>query len=97
MQAAVPEPSLRALVHLLSEQALLALGVPHPMLKDQPPANPQVARFYVDLLSLLKDKTEGHRTEAETREMEDLLYNLRMRVMDLQPSAPGVDPRIQGA
>ncbi|WP_243286095.1 MULTISPECIES: DUF1844 domain-containing protein [Geothrix] len=85
---------MTALMHLLAEQALLALGVPHPMMKDVPPANPAVARFYVDLLGVLKDKTEASRDDAETRQLEDLLYGLRMRLMDLKPAAgvPG-DPK----
>jgi hypothetical protein len=87
MNPAVPEASLTALTHLLTEQALLALGVPHPMMKEAPPANPAAARFYVDLLSVLKEKTEGARTEVESRELDDILYELRMRVMDLKPAA----------
>lgn len=86
MTPAVPEASLPALMHLLAEQALMAMGVPHPMMKDAPPANPAVAHFYVDLLAVLKDKTEGARTDAETRELEDLLYGLRMRALDLKPA-----------
>lgn len=66
----------------------MALGVPHPMLKEVPPANPTVARFYVDLLATLKLKSEGNRTEAETRALEDVLHQLRMRILDLEP-APG--------
>lgn len=97
MNAAVPEPSLRALVHLLSEQALMAMGVPHPQMKDLPPANPQVARFFVDLLALLKDKTEGNRNDSETREIEDMLYQLRMRALDLKPADPGGNPPVMGA
>jgi hypothetical protein len=88
MNAAVPEPSFRALVHLLSEQALLAMGVPHPHLKDVPPADPQVARFFIDLLGLLKEKTEGHRTDAESREIDEMLYHLRMKAMNLAPASP---------
>ncbi len=87
MNPAVPEASLTALMHLLTEQALLSMGVPHPMVKEVPPANPAVARFYVDLLSVLKEKTEGQRTEAETSQLDEILYQLRMRVMDLKPAA----------
>lgn len=87
MNPAVPEASLTALMHLLAEQALMALGVPHPMMKEVPPANPAAARFYVDLLSVLKEKTEGARTEAETRQLDEILYELRMRVMNLKPAA----------
>ena len=86
MNPVVPEASLTALMHLLTEQALLSMGVPHPMVKDVPPANPVVARFYVDLLNVFKDKTEGKRTEAESSQLEEILYQLRMRVMDLKPA-----------
>jgi hypothetical protein len=91
MNPAVPEASLMALMHLLTEQALMSMGVPHPMMKEVPPANPVVARFYVDLLSVLKEKTEGSRTDAETAQLDEILYQLRMRVMDLQPAveSPG--------
>ena len=92
MNPAVPEASLTALMHLLTEQALLAMGVPHPMMKEVPPANPTAARFYVDLLSVLKEKTAGTRTDAETAQLDEILYQLRMRVMDLKPAtdAPAV-------
>ena len=91
MNPAVPEASLTALMHLLAEQALLSMGVPHTMVKEVPPANPVVARFYVDLVSVLKEKTEASRTDAETAQLDEILYQLRMRVMDLKPAveSPG--------
>ncbi len=88
MQAGVPEPSFSALVQLLAEQALLALGVPHPQVPVPPPANPAAARFYVDLLAMLKEKSEGRRTDAETRELETFLHELRLRVLDLAVPGP---------
>ncbi len=87
MNEAVPEASLTALMHLLAEQALMALGVPHPMLKDLPPANPAVARFYVDLLTILQQKTAGQRTDEESRQLDEILYQLRMRILDLKSAA----------
>lgn len=91
MPAPVPEPTLSALVQMLAEQSLIAMGVPHPMMDRQPPANPAAARFFIELLALLQARTEGHRTPQETREMEDMLYQLRLRAMDLQ-SAPTSSP-----
>lgn len=87
MTPSVPEASLTALIHLLAEQALMAMGVPHPMMKEVPPANPAAARFYVDLLSVLKEKTEGARLDEETRALDDILFELRMRVMNLSKAA----------
>jgi hypothetical protein len=91
MIPAVPEASLTALMHLLTEQALLSMGVPHPMVKEVPPANPAAARFYVDLLNVLKEKTEGSRSESESAQLDEILYQLRMRVMDIKPAmeSPG--------
>jgi Domain of unknown function (DUF1844) len=94
MSESLPEPSLPVLIHLLAEQSLLALGIPHPQLQHQPPANPKVARFYIDLLDLLRQKTEGHRSEADTKELDDVLYGLRMRLMNLAPAAPGAESRV---
>ncbi len=90
MKASVPEPSFSRLVHLLAEQALMAMGVPHPEMRVQPPANPIVARFYVDLMSVLKAKVQGNLTATEASELDEMLYNLRMRILDLQPT-PATD------
>ncbi len=87
MTPAVPEASLTALMQFLAEMALLCMGGQNPMTKEPLPANPAMARFYVDLLSVLKAKTEGSRTEAETAQLDEILYQLRMRVMDLKPAA----------
>ncbi|MDP2877283.1 MAG: DUF1844 domain-containing protein [Holophaga sp.] len=95
MNAAVSQPSLSALVSLLAEQALLAMGVPHPMMPTQPPANPSIARFYLDLIVVLKEKTEGNRSDSETRELDDMIYNLRMKILNL--SSPGLASSPEGA
>ncbi len=92
MKASVPEPSFSRLVHLLAEQALMAMGVPHPEMQEQPPANATVARFYVDLINILQAKVKGNLTEAESGELEEVLYHLRMRILDLQPAATNNHP-----
>ena len=38
---------------------------------------------------MLKAKSEGLRTDPETRELEALLHDLRMRVLDLRSATPG--------
>ena len=66
----------------------MAMGVAHPEMSQQPPANPEVARFYVDLLSILQAKSKGNLMDSESRELEEALYQLRLRILDLQPAQP---------
>jgi uncharacterized protein DUF1844 len=47
------------------------------------------AREAIDLLLLLRDKTNGNRTEQESRLLEEILYDLQMRfVRASQPQPP---------
>lgn len=85
MQASVPRANLQSLFQLLAEQALMARGVPHPQLRDQPPPNPEAAGFFRDLLVMLGEKTEASRSIEETRELEGILEHLRM--LDAQGGA----------
>ena len=70
----------------------MAMGVPHPEMPQQPPANPNVARFYVDLIDILRTKAQGNLTEIESGELDEVLYQLRMRILDLQPAAANTSP-----
>ena len=89
MAPAVPEPSLIALVHLIAEQALLAYGVAHPQMGRGALSNPEAGRFYLALLVELRTKTEGNRTSEETLALDQVIENLRMRDLGLQPVGPG--------
>jgi len=37
------------------------------------------AQYAIDMLGLLKEKTEGHRSPEEGQLLDELLYDLRMR------------------
>lgn len=72
------EPDLAALVVLLANSAMLHLGeVPETM--TGAPVDLAQAKFSIDLLRLLKEKTEGNRTPEESRLLEAVLYDLQMR------------------
>ncbi len=47
------------------------------------------ARQIIDILEMLQDKTQGRRTEQETRVLEDLLFQLRMAYVERQRSRGG--------
>ena len=59
-------------------EALIFLGaVPHPQ-TGETIDDPDFARYKIDLLAMIQEKTAGNLTAEESRMMEDVLYQLRM-------------------
>lgn len=76
-EPAADEPSLLELVRLLAENASIHLQqaeVPGGRVRE----NLDLAKLYIDLLSVLKKKTEGNLTAREDTVLEDVLYQLRL-------------------
>jgi hypothetical protein len=71
-------PSFFDLVSILAEPVAVYLG--DVRLPDGRNAeNLDMARFHIDLLDILKKKTEGRLSDPERAALEDLLYRLRIR------------------
>jgi hypothetical protein len=67
----------------LSTQALMHLGeIPSP-LTGKVERDFAVAKQMIDILGMLKDKSRGNLDEQEARLMEDVLYDLRMRYVEV--------------
>ena len=65
----------------LTMEALVALGdMPHPATKRQA-VNLAQAKYLIDLLGVLEEKTKGNLTVDEERLLKDALYQLRMRYL----------------
>jgi hypothetical protein len=74
----LPEPGFADLVSILAEPIALFLGdVPLPDGKSA--ENLNLARFHIDLLEVLKRKTDSNLSQEESAVLDDLLYRLRMR------------------
>jgi hypothetical protein len=82
--------SLALLLSGLATQALMALGeMENPFTKKQE-TDLTEARFNIDMLEMLQEKTKGNLTPEEARMFEALLFDLRMRFVqkaNLAPSA----------
>jgi hypothetical protein len=77
-----PEAKFTVLVSSLVTQALVSLGeVEHPISK-QKEVDLESARFSIDLLQVLSEKTRGNLTDLEKRYLEGVLYDLRMRFVE---------------
>lgn len=73
------ERSLIGLFMMLGSLALAGLeGIPDPS-TGRTQGDPSQAAEVIDILMLLREKTEGHRTAEEARVLEELIYDLQMR------------------
>lgn len=78
----LPEADFSTFVSGLGMQALLLLGeLSDPQAKDKAKPDYQQARYTIDLIDMLKKKTEGNLTSEETSLIENLLYDLRTRYL----------------
>ena len=71
-------PSFFDLVAMLAEPVPIYLG--DAVLPDgQDATNMEMARFYIDLLGVLRQKSAGNLTAQESAFLDDLLYRMRVR------------------
>lgn len=86
-RATAPEASISSLFLGLSTQALMHLGeIPDPESGEAQRDLPS-ARSLIDLLALLRDKTQGNLDAEEARLLDRILYDLRMRFVEIARSS----------
>ncbi len=79
----MPEPNFRGLLGILASQALMGLGM------HQDPSGKGVmvdlegSKFAIDLLEMIKEKTEGNLTEEESAELDQLVTELQNRFVQI--------------
>jgi hypothetical protein len=79
----LPAIDFATFVLSLSHSALVHLGdAPDPS-GGAVSANPLLARQTIDLLLLLQEKTTGNLTGEEERLLDQILYDLRMRYVEV--------------
>ena len=78
-QPRVPErATFGILATSLATQAMIALGdIENPLTKKRE-VNLDEAKFHIDMLEMLEQKTKGNLTPDEAKLMEGLLFDLRM-------------------
>ena len=75
---AAPEANLSALINSLATQSLLSLGVVAPR-GVEPEVNLDMAKFNIDLLGVLEEKTRGNLSADEQKLLDNVLYEVRSR------------------
>jgi hypothetical protein len=80
--AGAAERSLVGLLMMLGSEALIALGEAADPVSGQRHRELPHAAGVIDLLLLLREKTEGNRSPEETQVIDELLYDLQMRYVN---------------
>ena len=79
-----PEASLSVLMMSMASSAAMAMGLtPHPETgavdKDK-----QMAKFNIDLLLILKEKTKGNLTADEDQFLNFVIHDLQMKFVEMK-------------
>ena len=77
----LPQARFDLFISGLAMEILIAMGdVPHPATRKQM-ANLPHAKYLIDLLGILEEKTKGNLSVEEERLLTDTVYQLRMRYL----------------
>lgn len=88
----MPPASIGMLMSSLATEALLSMGqFPHPATGKVEVRRNQ-AKYLVDTLAMLKEKTAGNLTAEEATALEDVLHQLRMAFVSSQATGPATPP-----
>lgn len=94
-QGAVPEPGLpvtfSSFVFSLGTSALMFMGERLDPRQPQVSVNLGQAKEIIDILSVLESKTKGNLTTEEQAVLDDLLYALRIKYVDLASGKPAAN------
>lgn len=82
----LPPPTFTAHIESLAVQILFCLGaIADPNAKEVT-VNLDLAKFYIDVLQMLEEKTQGNLTEEEKRVLSVRLHELRMHYVTVAQS-----------
>ncbi len=77
------------LINLLAMQAIVGMGgMQDPNTGKPIPADPMMARFHIDLLGLLEEKTKGNLSEDEKSLLSQSLHELRNMFVQVTSAPP---------
>ena len=78
----LPEANLKVFVSGLATQALVHLGMIDSPLTGKKELDLEEAKYTIDLLQVIRDKTKGNLDVEEQKMIDAYLYDLRMRYVE---------------
>ena len=80
--------SFSTLIISLASSAVLAMGLEKNPQTDQYEKDLELARFNIDMLGLLKDKTRNNLNDEEARFLQAVIGDLQIKFVNASASAP---------
>jgi hypothetical protein len=78
------EASFSLLVMSIASNAMMAMGLTPDPQSGKTDTDKNMARFNIDLLSMLKDKTKNNLNGEETQLLEHILQDLQVKFIQLK-------------
>ncbi len=91
-QEPLPNPSFAELVNLIAIQAMVGLGLVGGPGAERMPPNLDAAKHFIDMLQVLDDKTRNNLSPEEKRLLDSVLYEMRMRYVQMAGGSIGPAP-----
>jgi hypothetical protein len=79
----LPEATFRGLLSVLATPAIMSLGTQRDPKTGGVFVDLEGAKFYIDLLAVIEEKTAGNLSEEEAREVKLLIHELRGRFVEV--------------
>jgi hypothetical protein len=75
---ALPKGDFTGLVSMLATQSLLAMGAVVPEGQERKEPDLELAKYHIDILEAIEEKTKGNLSEQETALVTEALHQIRM-------------------
>lgn len=79
----LPDPTFAELVNMIALQAMIGFGGMAGPDGQRIPPNHEIAKHYIDMLQVLDEKTQGNLSDEERRMLDQVLYEVRMRYVQM--------------
>lgn len=88
-QRRLPPADFQGLISMLATQAFFGMGLLRSEENKDVPPDMEMAKYNIDLLGILEEKTKGNLNEEEAKLFESTLHQLRMAYVSLSSKAGG--------
>ncbi len=85
----LPPADLSSLINQIAMQAMLALGGYEDPQTKKRMVDLTLAKFHIDMLSVIEEKTAGNRSDSENELLDKVLYEMRMHFVQFAQQASG--------